>query len=313
MKQAKRAETLDSSAAAAAELTPTTLGQWPARRADDDAVSTHKTPSQEMLDQLGNDALPGSESEGGSATPTKGPRYGEVPTVEYLEILEAAVAGSELPGLVAPMGKQEEDKGISEAASRFNKIPEEERFQEKIITDQAQGAQPTTSNDHETHKPQVKNTVPAAAGRATHADSEDELRVEVPDDPWYRERPETLFANSHGPRGRIAAATAATETGLDASSEDGAIALSNDPRNREVLMTGDAEGIETAKPQGVAATQQEHEADSEDAHTVELPTNARYHEMLISDHVEGFEIQAQLVQEGSPPHETLASTVRALQ
>ncbi|CAM9500016.1 unnamed protein product, partial [Pylaiella littoralis] len=29
-KQAKRAETLDSSAAAAAELTPTTLGQWSA-------------------------------------------------------------------------------------------------------------------------------------------------------------------------------------------------------------------------------------------------------------------------------------------
>lgn len=281
---------------------------------------------------MGNDALAGGESEEESAAPTDDPGYGEVPTAEHVEVLEAAAADTELPE-VAPVPAVEKKKGAggdSEAASRFNKIPEDERYQEEVFTaDHVHGLQQTTS-DHEMHEILADGAVvrAPAAEKGLDANLEENHTIKLPNDPRYREvlmaehveGSETLIAQEHGPRERIDDVAAATEKQLDDGSEDGTIELSNDPRYREVLMTDHAEGFETAKPQkigpsekvAVAATQKEQDADSEDKHTIELPTHARFHEMLVAEHAEGFDIETQLVQEGSPPRETFAHAASVL-
>lgn len=177
------------------ELTPTTIGQWAARGADDGTVSTLKVPNQEIPDDVGNDALAGGELEESSAAPTDGPRYGEVPKAEYLEVMPA-------------VGKQG-DGGDSEAASRFSKVPEDGRYQEDVsIADRAQRVQQTTSI----------HQAPAAEN-GLHADSEENLSVVFPNDPLYREAliaehvevTEPLLSQNHRSRESIAVEAAATE------------------------------------------------------------------------------------------------------
>lgn len=280
-----------------------TLGQWAARDADNGTASTRKTPNHEKnSNELGNDALAGGESDGGSAAQTDGSRYAGVPTTEHIEILlEAAAVSTQLP----EVEQQEGDVGDSEAASRLlNRTPEDERYQDTadLVQEVQQSA---SSKDHERHEPHAELIVPPAEKGWHAADSEAKLTIKPPNDPRYLEAlvvaehvegAETLLPHNRGPRERIDIAAGATKNDLDPMSEDGTIGL----------MTGDAEGVEAAKSLGMA-TQQEEDADSEDEQTIELPANARYQEMLIADHVENFEIENQLVQEASqPPHERLA-------
>lgn len=258
-----------------------TFGQWAARGADSGTASTRETPNHEKPNELGNDALPGGESEGGSAAQTDGPPHGEVPTTEHLDIKKAAAIGTQLP----EVEKQEGDGGDSEAASRLSRTTEDGRYQKEVITiDYAQGVQQSTPNDYERHEPHVELLAPPAEKGLYAADSEVRLKIKSPNDPRYLEAlvaehvegPETLLPhNNHGPREKIDVAAAVTEKDLDPGSEDGTI---------DLMTGGDAEGVEAAKSLGIVATQQEQDA----------------------DYVESFEIETQLVQEASQPHETLA-------
>lgn len=208
----------------------------------------------------------------GAGTETDGVPSEEVHTLERIGTLDAGAPAELVQVVPVPAGEEKGGDMEDSDASRFMEIPEERQHQEMPMVERVQVSQPLTPDNDKTSKLSARDEALLAqvAENEPYARSEDSLAIEPPNE---------LLAMEHA-------------------------------EGIEALLTRPDEGRPLDMLDGIEESENGQDAGPENEAIIMLPNNHRYREVLMAEHVEGFE--ASLARRnGGPPRETLDGLVAA--